>query len=213
LAIAALLPVGVSIGLVAGPTKIVTRANVLPSRPPESARLRCALAHNRHTFNGRATFSGIGFFDRPHGQTGAAPNGIELHPVLGEDVDMSYPFLLIGRMASADYGGAFLSAARTTCGKGAGRMDGECTLILVALTAGRSVLLGPSAVWDRQSPAGLASQAVVRSPCSINGGRKSAPNQELASIERPGHGGAERWPPCKSLQEEDARCVRSSGTL
>lgn len=26
--------------------------------------------------------TGVGFFDFPHGQTGAAPNGIELHPVL-----------------------------------------------------------------------------------------------------------------------------------
>jgi len=31
---------------------------------------------------GQATIRGIGFFDFPHGQTGAAPNGIELHPVL-----------------------------------------------------------------------------------------------------------------------------------
>ncbi len=27
--------------------------------------------------------TGVGFFDRLHGQTGVAPNGIELHPVLG----------------------------------------------------------------------------------------------------------------------------------
>jgi hypothetical protein len=26
--------------------------------------------------------TGVGFFDRVHGQTGVAPNGIELHPVL-----------------------------------------------------------------------------------------------------------------------------------
>jgi hypothetical protein len=26
--------------------------------------------------------TGVGFFDRIHGQTGVAPNGIELHPVL-----------------------------------------------------------------------------------------------------------------------------------
>jgi hypothetical protein len=26
--------------------------------------------------------TGIGFFDRVHGETGQAPNGIELHPVL-----------------------------------------------------------------------------------------------------------------------------------
>ena len=32
--------------------------------------------------SGRATVSGVGFFDRPHRQTGVAPNGIELHPVL-----------------------------------------------------------------------------------------------------------------------------------
>ena len=38
----------------------------------------------------KATIRGIGFFDKIHGQTGVAPNGIELHPVLkicfeGED--------------------------------------------------------------------------------------------------------------------------------
>ncbi|HEX6490293.1 MAG TPA: hypothetical protein VF002_02830 [Gaiellaceae bacterium] len=32
---------------------------------------------------GRATITGVGFFDFLHGQTGVAPNGIELHPVLG----------------------------------------------------------------------------------------------------------------------------------
>jgi hypothetical protein len=38
---------------------------------------------------GTATFSGVGFFDFIHGQTGVAPNGIELHPVLsvgGDDL-------------------------------------------------------------------------------------------------------------------------------
>jgi hypothetical protein len=33
-------------------------------------------------FNGKATIRGVGFFDFLHGQTGVAPNGIELHPVL-----------------------------------------------------------------------------------------------------------------------------------
>ena len=35
------------------------------------------------TLNGTATVVGVGFFDFLHGQTGVAPNGIELHPVLG----------------------------------------------------------------------------------------------------------------------------------
>lgn len=32
---------------------------------------------------GTATITGVGFFDFIHGQRGVAPNGIELHPVLG----------------------------------------------------------------------------------------------------------------------------------
>jgi hypothetical protein len=32
--------------------------------------------------SGRANITGVGFFDIPHGQTGVAPNAIELHPVL-----------------------------------------------------------------------------------------------------------------------------------
>ena len=53
---------------------------------------------------------------------------------------MSYPFLPISHAASATTG-AFLSATRTTCGKAAGRMDGERTLILIAATARQSILL------------------------------------------------------------------------
>jgi hypothetical protein len=32
--------------------------------------------------SGTATITGVGFFDQIHGQTGVAPNGIELHPVV-----------------------------------------------------------------------------------------------------------------------------------
>src|SRR5438874_692763 len=31
---------------------------------------------------GSASITGVGFFDESHGQTGASPNGIELHPAL-----------------------------------------------------------------------------------------------------------------------------------
>jgi hypothetical protein len=34
------------------------------------------------TLTGKATITGVGYFDPIHGQTGVAPNGIELHPVL-----------------------------------------------------------------------------------------------------------------------------------
>ena len=39
------------------------------------------------TVAGTATLTGVGFFDRIHGQRGVAPNGIELHPVLGFKAD------------------------------------------------------------------------------------------------------------------------------
>ena len=35
--------------------------------------------------------TGVGFFDTIHGQTGVAPNGIELHPVLAIDFNSSLP--------------------------------------------------------------------------------------------------------------------------
>ncbi len=65
----------------------------LATAPPLRARLaqaRAALlaatgnpsAQRFVPLAGRVTLAGVGFFDRPHGQAGAAPNGIELHPVL-----------------------------------------------------------------------------------------------------------------------------------
>lgn len=43
----------------------------------------CGYASGRYrALAGGATITGVGFFDFIHGQTGLAPNGIELHPVL-----------------------------------------------------------------------------------------------------------------------------------
>jgi hypothetical protein len=33
-------------------------------------------------YTGTATITGVGFFDKKHGQRGVADNGIELHPLL-----------------------------------------------------------------------------------------------------------------------------------
>lgn len=52
------------------------------------ARARQALENRLDTLTTdtlRLRIMGVGFFDRPHGQYGAAPNNIELHPVLGID--------------------------------------------------------------------------------------------------------------------------------
>jgi hypothetical protein len=54
------------------------------------AMLMCLMTHSRHAVDGivnqhgmTISLVGVGFFDVPHGQTGVAPNAIELHPVLG----------------------------------------------------------------------------------------------------------------------------------
>jgi hypothetical protein len=48
------------------------------------------MTHARHAADAFAgqhgmtiSLVGAGFFDVPHGQTGVAPNAIEIHPVLG----------------------------------------------------------------------------------------------------------------------------------
>lgn len=44
-------------------------------------QMRVARSHVR--LCSRARVTGVAFFDFPHGQTGVAPNAIELHPILG----------------------------------------------------------------------------------------------------------------------------------
>jgi hypothetical protein len=44
----------------------------------------CGRPHNHFTgLLGTAKLTGVGFFDVKHGQRGLAPNGIELHPIIG----------------------------------------------------------------------------------------------------------------------------------
>jgi hypothetical protein len=42
-----------------------------------------AIARQRIRLCARARIAGVAFFDFDHGQTGVAPNAIELHPILG----------------------------------------------------------------------------------------------------------------------------------
>jgi hypothetical protein len=54
-------------------------------RSARAALVRACGTPTRSSFTqlrGAATITGVGFFDLFHGQTGVAPNGIELHPVL-----------------------------------------------------------------------------------------------------------------------------------
>jgi hypothetical protein len=46
-------------------------------------RRQMRVARNHVRLCARARVTGVAFFDFPHGQTGVAPNAIELHPILG----------------------------------------------------------------------------------------------------------------------------------
>jgi hypothetical protein len=70
------------------PSKSCT-AGATPRARTKMNRARTALmaacgapSRSFRKLNGTATISGVGFFDQIHGQTGVAPNGIELHPVV-----------------------------------------------------------------------------------------------------------------------------------
>jgi hypothetical protein len=71
------------------PACIAPRATPLARQLMRNARTAltraCGLpSRSRFTsLRGVATINGVGFFDFKHGQTGVAPNAIELHPVLG----------------------------------------------------------------------------------------------------------------------------------
>ncbi len=53
------------------------------SRATRTRRREMRIARSHVRLCARASVTGVAFFDFPHGQTGAAPNQIELHPILG----------------------------------------------------------------------------------------------------------------------------------
>lgn len=57
------------------------RSKIRAARQALLAACGAASTGSFRQLNGTATISGIGFFDFKHGQTGVAPNAIELHPV------------------------------------------------------------------------------------------------------------------------------------
>ena len=53
------------------------------SRATRVRRRQMRVARNHVRLCSRARVTGVAFFDYDHGQTGVAPNAIELHPILG----------------------------------------------------------------------------------------------------------------------------------
>jgi hypothetical protein len=104
------------------------------------------------TANVSVIVTGVGMFDFAHGQTGAAPNQIELHPVL----DICFPGSSVsGCAASGDFtvsapaslstaAGASSSATISTAGSGG--FTGTVALAVTGVPAGASSSLSPASV-------------------------------------------------------------------
>jgi hypothetical protein len=138
-----------------------------------------AIASAREQFNSRfdttTTFqtanipvriSGVGMFDFPHGQTGTAPNQIELHPVLSVAFDES---LAKPAIVSAGINGKKLLVLGLNFGEGAKvYLDGEKqkttnddstpTNLLIAKKAGKKIERGQVVVLTVRNPDGIESE-------------------------------------------------------
>lgn len=66
-----------------GPAQSAERGAMAKAREQLLRACGPAPAGRFRRLEGSATVTGVGFFDDPHHQPGAAPNAIELHPVLG----------------------------------------------------------------------------------------------------------------------------------
>jgi hypothetical protein len=76
------LPLG---GCIAQSASLANRRRM--ARAKTALLKACGKTHAPSTaarkLSGTATITGVGFFDKTHGQTGGADSGIELHPVIG----------------------------------------------------------------------------------------------------------------------------------
>jgi len=68
-----------------GTQQLIAEAPLAACAPRATAARRQQMSSARRAVRvcARASITGVAFFDYVHGQTGVAPNGIELHPILG----------------------------------------------------------------------------------------------------------------------------------
>jgi len=72
-------------------THSVKRSAMMRARRAFASACALPAKGSFHFLRGSATITGVGFFDFSHGQTGVAPNAVELHPVLRVQVRSCAP--------------------------------------------------------------------------------------------------------------------------
>jgi hypothetical protein len=138
---------------------------ILDSRTKFNNRFQATTAFQPANLPVRVT--GIGFFDFAHGQTGAAPNQIELHPVLDIrfDVDLRKPLITGASVAGKklfvtglDFDAGALIFVNGIEQNTANRDDSPTT-ILVAKKGGKKISSGQAVDLQVQNSNGMLSDA------------------------------------------------------
>src|SRR5260370_305178 len=107
------------------------------------------------TANIPVSVRGVGFFDFLHGQTGVAPNGIELHPILDVTFGSSSPNFSIAASptsGSVTQGGSVNSTISTSA---SGGFNSAISLTASGLPTGASATFNPPSIaapGNRSSP-------------------------------------------------------------
>jgi hypothetical protein len=122
---------------------------------------------------------GVGFFDFEHGQTGIAPNGIELHPVIDIDFTANTSTTLTSSANPSQFGEPVAIAATVTNG-GTGAPSGNVTFLEGGIALGSSALdqNGRATFGTTSLPAGSHSVTA-----SYEGDGTSAPSTSAALVQ------------------------------
>jgi Bacterial Ig domain len=132
------------------------------------------------TANIPVQIKGVGFFDFLHGQTGVAPNGVELHPVLDIVFNPGNPtpdFTISAPSNLAVTAGSAVSGTVTTTVSGGFNSA-------VSLTAGGL----PTGATSSFSPASIAAPGAGSSTLTINAGSTTAAGNDTVSVTGTGGG-------------------------
>lgn len=124
------------------------------------------------TANFPVQIKGVGFFDFIHGQTGVAPNGIELHPVLEINFTATTTTALISSANPSEFGQP-VGLAATVSNGGVSTPTGKVTFLDGGSSIGSAVLDQNGQATFTTSTLGVGSHSIT---ASYEGDSKAAPS-------------------------------------
>jgi uncharacterized protein YfaP (DUF2135 family) len=127
-----------------------------PNCVPAGSRFTAGIAHARAQFDAMFTptqdfqdvempvhVTGVGFFDYPEGQTGQAPNGIELHAVLDITFDSSFSLSASPQSVTANQGSSGSASITSSL---SGPFNSSIALSVSGLPSGTTASFSPASI-------------------------------------------------------------------